>query len=62
MLDTLKEAYQQQGVIRYLCDNKGFDYSEAYNLIGNYDVNTLRYRYNIPDNELNKFWYKALSC
>lgn len=55
-----KTAYQYQGIIRYL-EDMGYDYSEAFELCENYNVDQLRYRYNIPDDEVNKYWYKVIS-
>lgn len=61
MFEDKREAYQKQGVLRYL-QKLGYEYSEAFGLIQGYDVDPLRYRYNIPDEAVNQVWFKALGC
>lgn len=54
-----KVAYQIQGILSYLRDI-GYDYSDACTICENSNVDSLRYKFNIPDEAVNKYWYKAL--
>lgn len=60
MYEAKRHAYQVQGIIRYLCDVLDWDFSEATTLCEDYDIDTIRYHYHIPDEDINKYWYMAL--
>lgn len=58
-MDNKKTAYQKQGCLDFL---RGImDFIVAYDLYENNSVDTLRYRYNIPDEWVNKYWWMAIS-
>lgn len=60
MNNSIKEAYQIESIKKVLRD-KGYDLSEALDIIDSYDSNVdrLRYRYDINDSDLNLYWYMA---
>ncbi len=60
MYEVKRHAYQVQGIVRYLCDVLDWDFSEASALCEDCDIDTIRYHYRIPDEDINKYWYMAL--